>query len=302
MNIDKLGQRAASLGGDIPWIPLRDGVNKVRVVAKPGDDEPWREFYKHFLSEYIHADDFPKAPVCLGTPECPGCLLSEQLRSDGNEIAANRARAQRRFVWAALSRDNPYDDDGALRLKVIECPTTVFQGMARIAAEWGMDFTHPEEGYDLEILRSKSGNMTKYEVRASTSRDGATQTVIKSPLTEEEQALVREAFPEIEAVTRTPDIRRFAAALGFAVEEPEVSPGAPPTAAPPPTAVPPSTAAPPPTAASSPSPEEANCPYFNDGGYDPNDDACRGCNSAEACLGNKQQKAAPDKVPQRRPT
>lgn len=289
MNIDKLGQRAASLGGDIPWIPLRDGVNKVRVVAKPGDDEPWREFYKHFLSEYIRVDDFPKAPVCLGTPDCPGCQLSEQLRESGNEIAANRARAQRRFVWAALSRDNPYDEDGSLRLKVIECPTTVFQGMARIAAEWGMDFTHPDEGYDLEILRSKSGNMTKYEVRASTSRDGGTQTIIKSPLSDEEKALVRDAFPEIEAVTRMPDARRFAAALGFAVEEPEVSPAA--AAAP---------VSSPPTAAASP--EEAHCPYFNDGGYDQNDDACRGCSSAEACMENKQAKEAPSRIPQRRPT
>jgi len=292
MNIDKLGQRAASLGGDIPWIPLRDGVNKVRVVAKPGDDEPWREFYKHFLSDYIHADDFPKAPVCLGTPDCPGCQLSEQLRSDGNEIAANRARAQRRFVWAALSRDNPYDDDGALRLKVIECPTTVFQGMARIAAEWAMDFTHPDDGYDLEILRSKSGNMTKYEVRAATSREGATQTVIKSPLTDEEKALVNDAFPELSEVTRIPDARRFAVALGFAVEEPEVSPGPTPTT---------TTPTPVPSAAEA-SPVEANCPYFNDGGYDQNDDACRGCSSAEACMKNKQQKEAPSRVPQRRPT
>lgn len=296
MNIDKLGQRAASLGGDIPWIPLKDGVNKVRIVAKPGDDEPWREFYKHFLSEYIHVDDFPKAPVCTGTPDCPGCKLSDQLRDAGNEIAANRSRAQRRFVWAALSRDNPYTDDGSLCLKVIECPTTVFQGMARIAAEWGMDFTHPDEGYDLEILRSKTGNMTKYEVRASTSREGGTQTIIKSPLSEEEQALVSDAFPEIEAVTRTPDIRRFAVALGFAVEEPEVSPGT----APPPTALDSATAAT--QAPAAQSTEESHCPYFSDGGYDQNDDACRECSSAEACMKNKQSKEEPSRVPQRRPT
>jgi len=298
MNMEKLGQRASSLGGSVPWIPLKDGVNKVRIVAKPGDEEPWREFYKHFLSEYIQVDDFPKAPACLGDPKmCPGCQLSEQIRARGEEINANRSRAQRRFVWAAFSRDNPYDEDGAYRLKVIECPTTVFQGMARVAGEWGIDFTDPELGYDLEILRTKSGNMTKYEVRALTTQEGTSKTVVQSPLTEEERALVADAFPELDEVTRMPDARRFAVALGFAVEEPDVSPG-PQGTTPTSTDTPaPTQQGPSPRPASPPSTEEAHCPYFSDGGYDSNDDACRGCNSAEAC---KQNAKAPERVPQRR--
>lgn len=296
MNISKMNQRAAALGGDVLWIPLKDGVTTVRVVARVGDEEPWREVDRHFLQNYVRVDDFPKAPVCLDDDSCPGCRISAQLRADGDDQNANRTKAQHRFIWVAISRDNPFDDDGGLRLKMLESPITVFQGMARTAKEWGMDFTDAQDGYDLEILRTSTGPMPKYEVKAVTSQEGATKTVLKSPLTEAETALVLEAYPDIDELLRPPEYRRFAQAVGFPVEEPDVNPpgGAVP-GTPPPQSV-----AQPATTESDPQPEqESQCPYFGTA-YDTADDACKRCGKAADCKTQTEGASEPE-APKRTP-
>jgi hypothetical protein len=262
MNIDNINKRAASLGGEVLWVRLTDGATRVRVVARPGDEDPWREVSRHFLQNYVQVDDFTKAPVCLGDASCPGCRITNQIRASGDGQSANKAKAQRRFIWVVLSRDNPFDDDGNLKLKLLECPPTVFQGMARVTNEWRRDFTDPVEGFDIEILRSAgSGGIPKYEVEAITTLEGATKSVVKSPLTEEELALVNEAFPNVDELTQPPDYRRFALALGFPVEEiVPVQPTAgsplgtpPPPGTPPPLGAPPPPGTPPPPGATPPS-------------------------------------------------
>lgn len=319
MNIDTMNKRASSLGGEVLWIKLIDGVVRVRVVARPGEEEPWREVYRHFLQNYVQAEDFPKAPICLGDDSCPGCRITAQIRAGGDDLSANKAKAQRRFIWVALSRDNPYDDDGNLKLKVLESPPTVFQGMARAANEWGIDFTDPVAGYDLDIMRSSGSGIPKYEVKAVTTREGTTMSVVQSPLTEEEQKLVDEAFPDVDMLTQPPEYRRFALALGFPVDEtiPEQpgrstqeQPPLPPPAKqpesnqppPPPPANQPESNQPPSQPANQPGSEvvegETVCPYFGSG-FDAEDDACRECNTADAC--KTQSEGGQEEPPKRRP-
>lgn len=308
MNIGKMNERAAALGGDVLWIRMTDGATTVRLVARPEEEEPWREVYRHFLQTYVQVDNFPKAPVCLGDESCPGCRIASQIRKSGDDQSANKAKAQRRFIWVGLSRDNPYDDDGNLKLKMLETPVTVFQGMARTANEWGLDFTDPKEGFDLVILRSSGSGIPKYEVRASTAREGATQTVVQSPLTEDELALVQSSYPDLDELTRPPEYRRFALALGFSVDEPRTTrppADAEPTEQPGPETQPasrPEGTSPGPGPTSGTATESAEgsvCPYFG-AGYDAEDDACRQCNAAGECKtqsGGGQEEEAPKRKP-----
>jgi len=276
MNLGKLIQKAATLGGDVNWITLRDGVNTVRIVAQKGDDEPYRECFRHFLQRHIKVDNFPnKAPVCLGdTSICPACQYVEDLRKEGNDKDADMARAQRRFIFAAFSRDNPFNDAAEICIKLLECPPSVFQGMGKVAQEWDMDFTDPEEGFDLEIARNSQsgGGFTKYEVRPMTKLEGTSRSVVQTALTAEEKQLIVEAFPDFDAQMSPPDPVELANALGMTLGEPPVlSPASEaPTAAP---------AAISGTAAAEGA--EDDCLLYGEGWED--DDACRGCAVSADC-------------------
>ena len=289
MNVERMSQEAAALYGDVLWISLKEGQATVRVVSRPGEEDPWRKIYRHFLQDHVKTDDFPRAPICLEDSSCPGCMFAEKarvegLRESGSERDANRLKGQRRYVWVAFSRENPADEEGNLALKLLECPTTVFLEMMDVANEWG-DFTDPETGFDLVIKRSAGAGIPKYDVSAATKREGNTRTVIYSPLTEEEKGLIENDYPDLDEILRRPNRARFALALGLPVEEPLVQPGVVPTV--PPTA--PSTV---PAVSSKSAPV---CPYYGTQ-FDPADEACRECGVAEQC--SKESEA---KAPRRKP-
>jgi len=217
-------------------------------------------------------------------------MLVEQLRAQGRDREADMARATRRFIFAAFSRDTPFNDSGELSLKLLECPQSVFQGMGKVLQEWEKDFTDLDEGFDLEINRNSqsSSGFTKYEVRAKTKREGGSMNIVPSPLTEDERQLVMESFPDLDTFAQPPDIDEFAAALGMPTPEPPVTSGlsSSPTT--------PAAAGPPTTTASS---AAAACPLFGDG-WEADDEACRECTKAEECKSKMEGKL---KVPKRRP-
>ena len=303
MRVDKLVEYAQSLGGDVNFLTLKDGPNTVRFVSN-GEDVPWRDCYKHFLFKYVE-DPSLKGPICLGSYDaCPGCQLVEKLRQAGDEKAADMARATHRWLFVVISRDNPFNDSGAKCLKILEIPQSIFQGLGKVGREWGIDFTDPDKGFDIEIIRTpgSGGGWTKYEVRAKTTQQGTTRTIVQTPLTEEERALVTETYPDLDDQIRIPDAVRLAAALGMAVPEPKVIPpretlrgiGPAPESLVTPTskagAVPLQKVGarpeqPPPT----PSADvtlvanaRATCPQFEHG-FDSEDESCRECSVAEAC-------------------
>lgn len=293
MNLEKLIKKAATLGGDVNWISLKDGVNKVRIVCQPGDDQPWRECFRHFLHRHIQVDNFPnKAPICLGDISiCPACQFVEKLRKQpGNEKDADMARAQRRFIFAAISRDNPYNDAGEVCIKLLECPPTVFQGLGKVAQEWDIDFTDPEKGCDVEIMRNSQsgGGFTKYEVRPEVELHGGSRSIVVKALTEQERQLIAEAFPSFEAHTSPPDPTELAAVLGVEMGEPSVMSSmgsdAPQTT----TGV-----------LEDQTSEESQCLLYGEGWED--DEACRECSLSEACkeqTQKKQQRKPMTKSPQ----
>jgi hypothetical protein len=280
MNVDKFIQRASSLGGEVDWVTLKDGINTVRVVAKKGDEQPWRECYRHFLHRHIQEEGYlNKAPICLGDISvCPACQFVESLRKRGHDKEADMARAQRRFIFTVISRDSPLNNAGELCIKLMECPPTVFQGLGRVVADWeGMDFTDLNEGYDVEILRNTQANITKYEVRPKTELRGGSKNIIKTPLTELEKQLIEESFPDFELLMSPPDPADLARVLSLSIEvgEPPVMGSladrqSPRTGA--------SEASSQTTGISDP---VNQCPLYGEGWED--DDACRECSFAEEC-------------------
>lgn len=266
MNVDKMIKRASSMHSS-DRIALKDGMNKLRFVSPPGDEEPWREVMRHFLPKEYRLENFTGAPLCLGTKECPGCQLVEKFRAMGQDTSADKVKAQRRYIFLVFSRDFPNNEMGELAIKIVEVPPTVFQGLAKVAQEWD-DFTHPDTGYDIQIMRT-TGPFTKYEVSATTQRDRGSSSLnlVRTPLSQEELRVLSESCPDLDKELEPPDIAMFSLAAEVR-KEGDFAPGSR-------------------FASESPNAEDAKeegveCPVFGED-YDETASACRSCSSAETC-------------------
>jgi len=286
MNISRLMQKAASLSSS-DYVTLKDGENRFRFVCKLGEEEPWREVFRHFLPREYRSEGFTGAPLCLGNvANCPGCQLVERLREVSQDAVADKARAQRRYIFTVFARsdNDKYNDAGALVVKLLEVPPTVFQGLGRVIREWvDEDFTDPDTGFDILIARSTSGPMTKYEVKAISKKGTEGLALVRSPLTEDERVVLSESCPDLDAELELPDAVAFAASVGLGGEPHIFHPG--PVA---------NLAKPAALSANMPAAtvvEESSvdCPVFGLD-FDASVTACRSCKVAEECKATTEAK------------
>ena len=290
MNKDSFIKKAVSFS-NTDYIKLKDGINTVRIVSMPEDPEPYRIAFRHFLPREYSSENFTAAPLCLGgLQNCPGCQLIEQLRAQGKDVEADKAKAQKRYILTAFSREQPNNDAGELVIKFLEVPPSVFNGMATVLKDWDEDFTHVTTGYDLQIIRSSNGPMVKYDVKPVTKKEAGSMALVFTPLSEKEAMLVDEAYPDLDKEVELPDFASFAAAVGLGLTtEPIMNIGTPAPVAGTPAPVAgtpvPTTGTPVPTTGT-PAPVAETpadtCPVYGKD-YDESIDVCRACSVAEAC-------------------
>ena len=213
MNKDAFLKKVASLTGSNNFLVLKDGINTIRFVGKPGEEQVYRECYRHFLRDAA-IENFTKAPVCSGDDSCPACKYVDQLRKGGEDKRADLMKAQHRYLWPVFSRDIPFNDAGELCIKIYEFPVSVLRGLGDILKNWEDDFTDPVKGYDIEVVRITQAQ-TKYEVRPRTTKQGSSRTLYITQLTEEELGLIETAYPDLDAEITPPDSGELAAALGM---------------------------------------------------------------------------------------
>jgi hypothetical protein len=259
MNISKFTAKVSSMHTRNAWVQLKEGRNRFRFLCQNSEEDPWVETYRHFIPKEFTVENFPRVPLCLGT-DCPACALVEEFRKRGNERVADMLRAQHRFVWPVFFRDSPLNEVGDLCIKLYEMPQSVFTGLGKVYEEWGVDFTDPDKGYDIEVLKTNAGTFTKYEVRAVTQREKGSMSLLETPLTEEERYLVANAYPDLSQELALPDRETYTRVMASLLDEPDLFiPGR-----------------------STPSTDPNQCPQFGIG-YNPELDVCIECADAEEC-------------------
>lgn len=143
-----------SSGRKFDYMKLQDGPNIVRVVSKP---------FRHFV-HWIVAPDRSRKKVNCAMNGCPVCISGKA--------------AKQRFIVEVLDRaDN--------RVKLLDIGTEIYNGIKGLITNpaWGSII-----GYDITIMKGKSGTRTSYGVTPSP----------KSALTELEVTTIKAAKEEID--------------------------------------------------------------------------------------------------------
>lgn len=213
--MDKMSERIA--GGDRSErvIRITPGTHFYRILRDPtkGDEvPPFQECSRHFLQQYITAENFSRAPVCLQTIDCPGCIFADLLQAE-YESEFVRVKAKRRFCWNAIDREFPTNEEGVLLDKILEVGWTIFNDLGKeggIGQQWG-DFTDPDTGYDIRVLRGVGqAGWTFYQTDVLlVAQEGSRAKAPKlSPLTEGERALLT-TLVDLEAEVEPPLVEEF---------------------------------------------------------------------------------------------
>lgn len=216
--MDRMKDRIAGGGQAANVIRITQGSHLYRFLRNPEDERPpWRECRRHFLQDYITMENFSRAPICLEVLTCPGCILSSMLGEAGYEQASSRSKAKRRFVWNAIERENPANEEGVLIPKLLEVGWQIFHELGKeqgIMEQWG-DFTHPDEGYDIRITRGIVDGWTNYATSVDLVQQGEDSRA-KAPaltaLTESERELLS-VLNDLDVETAKVDIELFQSAL-----------------------------------------------------------------------------------------
>lgn len=152
---------------------LRDGTNEFRFLP------PWSAERIAFLRVYTHSgfknSGLIFCPRYMAKLPCPICeyadtLIAKGLSEEGEDV--RRFKAKPRYIANVVDLHHP--DDG---VKVLVFPRMVYDDLLLLIKDvqnFG-DFTHPEKGYPVQIVRTRHGNlshMCRYSVRGITTKRG----------------------------------------------------------------------------------------------------------------------------------
>jgi hypothetical protein len=158
--LDKLGE------GD--FMKLKVGRNVVRVLPPTADGQttPFVKTFQHFieLPGMTKKVSF-NCPRRMGNNPCPACAKAEELRKTGNPAdyeLAGKFLPRLRVYCVVVDRSD--EDAGP---KVLPIGKTIHEDLVdlRNDPDGGGDFSHPEDGYDVIIKRTGTGQFdTEYKV------------------------------------------------------------------------------------------------------------------------------------------
>lgn len=149
------------------YMKLVEGENVIRILPPPvGKNTPFVLVHQHRIEM-----DGLKFPMKFPCPRvhakmaCKYCAEAERLKATGNPIdrdAAYKMLPKLKGFAAVIDRN-----DEAAGPKILEFGKTIHQGFENVrkSKRLGGDFTDPEKGFDLIIMRSGTTmNDTEYQV------------------------------------------------------------------------------------------------------------------------------------------
>jgi len=135
----------------------KEGKNKIRIIAPPNRDLPFKELGHHRL------DRIYLCPKVVLDERCPVCEMVSQLRK--SKLAEDRKLAKKLSVvvkgaWIILDRSDN-------RVKVWISSPRIFEDLLDYMAEGDFgDFTDPYEGRDIILKReTPPGGVTRYSIQ-----------------------------------------------------------------------------------------------------------------------------------------
>lgn len=150
--------------GSSNFLKLGQGRNVVRFLPpKPGE--------KAFVIAHQHYIEIPGAqsklnfncPRLMSKKPCPACARAAKLSSSGNPIdrgKADKLYPRKRVFANVISRSAP-----EAGVQVLAFGKQVHEQLIAIRRDMDLDFTHPQEGRDIVIIRRGAGqNDTSYKV------------------------------------------------------------------------------------------------------------------------------------------
>lgn len=168
---DKEDAKAASTGGKRLGA-LPEGKTVLRVFpAKRGSShspKPWRAIFMHYVDvPGLEQSVNFVCPRVEAKSTCVVCTRAKRMMASGNETDEKRGRnlmPKRRLFANVINRGAP--EDG---VKVWEFGKMVLEQLQEIRDEegLGLNFTHPDVGYDLFVMRKGKKLDTEYKISVS---------------------------------------------------------------------------------------------------------------------------------------
>lgn len=190
----------------VNWGKINPGSNLLRILPpKPGRDNPLAPRWTHYLRGGEKIRQVPCIQAHRGQ-RCPIC--EDAAHMDGSEDAAEREegkelRVQSTHLVAAVDMNAPIDPENpAASVKVYELKRGVVKDIAgfRTNPRSGGNYSHPFEGFPLEITKEGQGMQTRYSALPCAAQKG--------PIHPDEGVMraILSTFPDVFALTRLPTL------------------------------------------------------------------------------------------------
>lgn len=156
--------------GKVEFFKPSSGKNVIRILPAPeGKRSPYKVVHQH----YVQTPERPNGvgfvcPAFASRAFCPACKLSNELLSTGNQADRQRAyqlKAKARVFVVVIDRAHP--ERGP---QPFAYGKQIKEALEDFRRNLDVDVTHPEQGYDIVLIRDGSGkNDTEYRVHLSKS-------------------------------------------------------------------------------------------------------------------------------------
>jgi len=198
-------------------LQLKEGDNIVRLIVEKG----YVRYFMHYniletLSTAADDSNLRNGVPCLKEfgKDCPICEYSSLLYKSMNEDDQEKGKRifrNERYAFTVLDRSEK--KEGVSPVKILNCGKMVALGIKDCGKRYG-DPSHPEKGYDLNIILKIVGNRNKYEVapvfKVDETGGRRSYSIVETPVTAEEKNC---RFPDLEDVVTEPVVDDVVAAF-----------------------------------------------------------------------------------------
>lgn len=148
--------------GSANFMELSQGKNIIRFVPPLAGKKTFVIVHQHYIEMPGSEEKLRfNCPRVMARQPCPACAAADRLAQSGNPLDRTRAEKfwpRKRIMGNALNRATP-----ELGVQVLGFGKSIHEELIAIRRDDGIDFTNPENGYDISINKEGSGMKTRYK-------------------------------------------------------------------------------------------------------------------------------------------
>jgi len=169
-------EKLLSAGAD--FLKLKEGRTIVRFLPAPKGGKVFHVYWQHFIEKPDGSTASFACPNRPGRQPCPVCEYAQKLHNSGNAIDQKTAKKywpRKRILANVIDRKGDTEKVYALGM-----PPSIYDKLIKIRKneDFGGDFSHPMDGFDICIERKGTGMRdTEYTVIPSKKNSKLAKTV-----------------------------------------------------------------------------------------------------------------------------